>query len=180
DRGGTRVAPEQGGPDSHRLWNMGPRFRGDDANQYDVEPISRIAYCGGGGASSSRTRLALGPKTLVEIGADRLHQRVDLAVEEVVGARDHPLLDHDAFLGLELVDKAADVLVRHDRILVAVNDHAGGGAGREKRKVVEVGGRGDRDEPLDFGPPHEQLHTDPGAEGEPGDPAAPGLRIDRL
>src|SRR6266581_1385250 len=125
--------------------------------------------------SSSRARLALGLETLVEIGADRLHQRVDLAVEEVVGARDHLLLDHDALLGLELVDKAADVLVRHDGILVAVNDHAGGGAGREKRKVVEVGGRGDRDEPLDFGPPHEELHADPGTEGETRDPAAPGL-----
>src|SRR5262249_36460168 len=134
----------------------------------------------GGGASSSRTRLALGLETLVEIDADRLHQRVDLAVEEMVGARDHLLLDHDALLGLELVDQAADVLVRYDGILVAVNDHAGGGAGREKREVVEVGRRGDRDEALDFGPPHEELHPDPGAEGEAGDPAAPGLRIDRL
>src|SRR5262245_65473445 len=117
----------------------------------------------GGGASSSRTRLALGLETLVEIDADRLHQRVDLAVEEMIGARDHLLLDHDALLSLELVDKAADVLVRHDGILVAVNDHAGGGAGREKGKVIEVGGRGDRDEPLDFGPSHEQLHAEPGA-----------------
>ena len=98
----------------------------------------------------------------------------------MVGARDHLLLDDDALLGLELVDQAGDVLVRHHCILVAVNDHARRRAGGEKRKIVEVGGRSDRDEALDFGPPHEQLHADPGAEREARDPAAPGLRIDRL
>src|SRR5262245_32412789 len=97
-------------------------------------PHERSRYAGGG-ASSSRARLALGLETFVEIGADRLHQRVDLAVEEMVGACDYLLLDHDALLGLELVDEPGDVLVRHDRILVAVNDHAGGRARREERKV---------------------------------------------
>src|SRR5262249_11227698 len=118
---------------------LGPRFRGDERMLQQIFTKPRTLLYAGGGANSSRTRLALRLETLVEIGAYRLHQRVDLAVEEVVGARDHLLLDHDAFLGLELVDKAADVLLRHDCILVAVNDHAGGGAGREKRKVVEVG-----------------------------------------
>src|SRR5712691_5680241 len=125
-------------------------------------------------------RLALGLEPLVEIGADRLHQRIDLAVEEVVGARDHLLLDHDALLGLELVDQPGDVLVRHHRVLVAVHDHARGRAGSEERKIIEVRRRRDRDEALDLGPPHQELHADPGAEGEAGDPAAPGLRIERL
>src|SRR5919201_1427098 len=83
-------------------------------------------------------------------------------------------------MGLELVDQPADILVRHDGVLVAVNDQAGGWTGREKRKIVEVGGWGNRDEPLDLGPAHEQLHPDPGTEGESGNPAAPGLGIDRL
>src|SRR5262249_39895068 len=129
---------------------------------------------------SRRARLALGLQALVEINTDRLHQRIDLAVEEMIGARDHLLLDHDALLGLELFDEAADVLVRHHRILVAVNDHAGGGTGGEERKIIEVGGWSDRDESLDLRTPHEQLHPDPGAEGETGDPAAPGLRVYRL
>ena len=52
-----------------------------------------------------RARLALDVEAPVEIVVDRLHQRLDLAVEEVVGARHHLLLDHDALLGLELVDQ---------------------------------------------------------------------------
>src|SRR4029078_3706258 len=76
---------------------------------------------------------------LVEIDADRLHQRLDLAVEEVIGAGDHLLLYDDALLGLELVDEAGDVLVRHDRVLVAVNDQTGRRAGRQEREVIEVG-----------------------------------------
>src|SRR5215813_4107607 len=90
---------------------------------------------------SSGARLAVRLEALVEIAANRLHQRIDLAVEKMIGARDHLLLDHDALLRLKLLDEAADVLVRHHRILVAVNDHAGGWAGRQERKIVEVGGR---------------------------------------
>src|SRR5215468_7085167 len=87
---------------------------------------------------SSGARLAVGLEALVEIAADRLHQRIDLAVEKVIGAGNHLLLDHDALLCLELLDEAADVLVRHHRILVAMNDHAGRWAGRQERKVVEI------------------------------------------
>src|SRR6266446_10455963 len=129
---------------------------------------------------SSGARLAVRLEALVEIAADRLHQRIDLSIEKVIGARDHLLLDHDALLRLELLDEAADVLVRHHRVLIAMNDHAGGWAGRQERKIVEIGWRGDRDEALDLRPAHEQLHADPGAEGEAGDPAAPRLRVDRL
>src|SRR4051812_43893000 len=97
---------------------------------------------------SGRAGLALDLETLVEIAGDRLHQRLNLAVKEMVGARDHLLLDHDAFLGLQLIDQAGDVLVRHHGILVAMDDHARGRAGGEKRKIVEVGGWSDRDEAL--------------------------------
>src|SRR5437588_10050225 len=129
---------------------------------------------------SSGARLALGLWPLVEIAADCLHQCIDLAVEEMIGARDHLLLDHDALLRLELLDEDADVLVRHHCILIAMNDHAGGWAWREERKIVEIGWRRDRDEALDLRPAHEQLHPDPGAEGEAGNPAAPGFWVDRL
>jgi hypothetical protein len=37
---------------------------------------------------------------LVEIAADRRHQRLDLAVEELVGAGNDLLLDDDAFIAL--------------------------------------------------------------------------------
>ena len=38
----------------------------------------------------------------------------------MVGALHNLLLDHDTFLGLELVDKRGDILVRHHGILVAM------------------------------------------------------------
>src|SRR5262245_66252795 len=121
---------------------------------------------------SSGARLAVRLEALVEIAVDRLHQRIDLAVEKVIGARDHLLLDHDALLRLELLDEAADVLVRHHRILVAMDDHPGGWAGRQERKIVEVGRGGDRDEALDIRPEHEQVNAEPGAEGEAADEEA--------
>ena len=71
-------------------------------------------------------------------------------------------------------------LVRHHRVLVAMDDQAGRRAGREEREVVEIGGRRDRDEALDLRPAHQQLHADPGAEREAGDPAAARFRIDGL
>src|SRR4051812_13643576 len=74
---------------------------------------------------SSRAGLALDLEPLVEISPDRFHQRLDLAVKKMIGARDNLLLDDNAFLGLELVDERADVLVRYHRVLVAMNDHAG-------------------------------------------------------
>src|SRR5262249_10921884 len=59
-------------------------------------------------------------------------------------------------------------------------DQAGWRAGGEEGEIVEVGGRRDRDEALDLWPAHQQLHADPGAEREAGDPAAARLRVDRL
>ena len=84
------------------------------------------------------------------------------------------------FWVLSLSTSAGHVLVRHHRVLVAVDDQSRGRAGRQEREVVEVRGRRDRDEALDLGPPHQKLHADPGPEGEAGDPAAARLRIDRL
>src|SRR5580693_1515060 len=81
---------------------------------------------------------------LVEILADRGHQRLDLAVEEMVGAGNDFLLDDDAFLRLEFFHQVGDVARRHHRVLVAMDDQAGGRAGRQEREIVEVGRRRDR------------------------------------
>src|SRR5260370_4230026 len=110
---------------------------------------------------SSGVRLAVRLEALVEVAADRLHQRIDLSIEKVIGARDHLLLDHDALLRFELLDEAAHVLVRHHHILIAMNDHAGGWAGRQERKVVEIAGGGARDESPDLGPPPEPRRPPP-------------------
>src|SRR6185312_4568099 len=127
-----------------------------------------------------RGRLARHVETLVEILAERRQKRLDLAVEEVVGALHHLLLDDDALLRLQLLDQRVHVLGRHHRILVAVDDQARGRAGSEEGEVVEVRRRADRDEALDLGAAHQQLHADPGAEREAGDPARLRFRIDGL
>src|SRR4051794_15830514 len=113
---------------------------------------------------SRRGMLALDLEALVEISADRLHQRLDLAIEEMVGAGDDLLLDHDALLRFELLDKAADVLVGNYSVAIAVNNQPGGRAGRKEREVVEIGRRRDGNESLDFRPAHKQLHAYPGTE----------------
>jgi len=82
-------------------------------------------------------RSPLRVQPLVEVLVHRHHQILDLAVEEMVGADDHLLVDHDALLGLELVDQAGDILVRHHRVLVAVHDQAGRRAGGEERQFTE-------------------------------------------
>src|ERR1700733_8112279 len=85
-------------------------------------------------------------ETHIEIRRDRLHQRLKLAIEEMIRAGDDLLIDHDALLRLELLDQRIDVFRRHYRILLAMDDQAGGRAGREEGEVVEIGGRRDRDE----------------------------------
>src|SRR5580765_6562413 len=104
----------------------------------------RLAICaalGSGGAG-----LAFDLETLIEIGADRLHQRLDLAVEEMVGAGNDLLLDHNALLRLELVDKTGDILRRNDDVLLAMHDQPGRRAGREEREIVKIGRRRNRNE----------------------------------
>src|ERR1700724_932626 len=86
-------------------------------------------------------RRGAGRKPPVEIGADPGHQRLELAVEEVVGAGHDLLLDHDALLRLELLDEAGHVLLRHHGILIAVDDQTRGRAGGQEREVVEIGRR---------------------------------------
>ena len=111
---------------------------------------------------------------------DLLDQRLDAVFEEMIGARNHRVLDLDALLRLELLDEAGDFLQGRDAVLVAMHEQAGGRAGREEGEIEAVGGRRDRDEAFDLRPAHQKLHADPGAEGDAGDPAGARLRIDRL
>src|SRR5450755_3054671 len=82
----------------------------------------------GGGYCKRRLCRSGGPsglaQPLVEITPDGGHQRLDLAVEEMVGAWDDLLLDDDAFLRLQFLDQVGDVARRHHRVLVAVDDQA--------------------------------------------------------
>src|ERR1051326_7242259 len=68
------------------------------------------------GEESRRAGLAVALEALVEIQAHGLHQGLDLAVEEMVRARNDFLIDDDALLGLELLDEAGHVLGRDDGI----------------------------------------------------------------
>ena len=139
----------------------------------EVELLARSFRAGGG-------RVAGHAEALVEIGADRFLQVFHAVFEEVVGVGDHGVLDRDAFLGLQFLDQRLHFLERRDPILVAVNEQAGRRAGGEEAEVEAVGGRGDRDEAFDFRPPHQQLHADPRAERDAGDPAGARLGADRL
>ena len=61
-----------------------------------------------------------------------------------------------------------------------MDDHPRRRARRQEGKVVLASRRGDRDEATDLGPAHHQLHGDPGAEGETGDPAGVGVGVAAL
>jgi hypothetical protein len=61
-----------------------------------------------------------------------------------------------------------------------MNEQAGARTGREKAEVVAIRWRGDRDETLDLGTTHKQLHRDPCAERDARDPAGACGRIGGL
>ena len=119
-------------------------------------------------------------EALVEIGAHDLLQILHAILEEVVGVGDHRMLDENALLGLELLDERLNLLERRDAILVAVDEQARRRARREKREIEAVGRGRDGDEALDLGTAHQQLHADPGAERDAGDPAGARFRVDAL
>ena len=114
-------------------------------------------------------------KPFVQISVHNLHQLVHLALEEVVGVRDHFVIDDDAALDLELLDETGDGLGRDDPVLIAVHHQPRRRAGGEEAEIIEVGERGHRYEAFDLRTPHHQLHRDPCAERDAGDPA--GARI---
>ena len=143
-----------------------------------------ILASGGPGATGGRSLRPSGRRfglaeALRQILVDGFHQLVDPAVEEVVGAIDHRVLELHALLRLHLLDHAHHVLDGRDAVLRAVDEEARRRAGSEEGEVVAVRHRGDRDEALDLGAAHEKLHADPGAEGDAGDPAGARIRVHR-
>ena len=116
----------------------------------------------------------------IEIAGNRLHQRLHPVLEEMVRTWNGLLIDHDALLGLQFLDQRRDILGWRDDILLAMDDEARRWAGRQKREIVTVRLRCDRDEAFHLGPAHQQLHSDPGAKGKPGHPTGPCLRVDGL
>src|SRR5262249_29780770 len=66
---------------------------------------------------------------------------------------------------------------RHNCIMIALQDKTRRRARREEGEIIDVGRRRDRDETLDFGPSHQQLHADPCAEWKSGDPTRSGVGI---
>jgi len=101
-------------------------------------------------------------------------------VEEVVGALDGAGLDRDALLQRQACNELLDIGLRHDLVLLRADDQAGRRAGGEEGEVVGVCRRRHRNEAVDLGAPHQQLHADPGAERVAGDPARLGVGIHAL
>lgn len=109
-------------------------------------------------------------KAHVEIIVDRFHELLQLMLEEMVRTRDFVVMDGDVLLGAQLVDQLLHSARRHHFIRRALNDYAGRRAGCKEGKVVHIGGRCDGYKAANLWPPHQQLHPDPRAEAETGDP----------
>ena len=153
------------------------------SDMFRAYSVSGVSFGGVGFARSLRIgggRMARHAEPLVEIGADDGLQIVDAVLEEMVRLGDHRVLDQDALLGLQLLDQRQHLLERRDAVLVAMDEQAGRRAGGEEAEVEPVGRRGDGDEALDLRPAHQELHADPGAERDAGDPAGARLRADGL
>src|SRR5450631_660552 len=116
----------------------------------------------------------------IEIKSDLFRQMLDAILKEMVCSRNHRMLNRYALLSLELFNEAGDFLQRRDAILISVHAKTRGGTRCQKRKIEAVGGGRYRDKTLDFRPPHQELHADPGAERYPRDPGAARFRIERL
>ncbi len=90
------------------------------------------------------------------------------------------MVDGDVALRAELVDQLLHRDRGDDFVGFALDDDSRGRARSEESEVVHVGGRGDRDEALDLGAAHQQLHSDPGTEADPRHPGSLGLGVNRL
>ncbi|MCW2338795.1 hypothetical protein M2337_003028 [Sphingobium sp. B2D3A] len=101
-------------------------------------------------------------------------------LEEVIGVADLVMMDGDALLRAQLVDQLLHGGGRDDLIVNTLHDDAGGGAGREEREVVHVGRRGHRDKAAHFWAAHQQLHGDPRAKRETGDPCRLRFLVEAL
>ena len=100
--------------------------------------------------------------------------------EIMISAGDFAKIDLDVALMRQLGDESLDRVDRHDRVVIALQDQARGGAWGEKGEVVNIRRRGDHDKALDLRPAHQQLHADPGAERVASHPTLRGGRVGGL
>src|SRR3546814_5490255 len=66
----------------------------------------------------------IGGEPHIQIIIERLHQLLELMLEEVVGAWNLVVMDRDALLGAQLVDQLLHRARRHDLVLPARDDDA--------------------------------------------------------
>ena len=106
----------------------------------------------------------------IEIPVHRRHQHIHFVFVEMVGAGDFVMVDRNVTLGAQLIDQFLH-RARVDHFVVhALNDDAGRRARRKEAKIVHIGGWRDRNKAAHFGAAHQQLHADPCAKAETGDP----------
>src|SRR5215813_13259520 len=68
--GSYAVVPAQAGTHNHRLWNMGPRLRGDDGGRCDAEVSVCLRSCQAVPARIGPEALAVALRQSFELGAD--------------------------------------------------------------------------------------------------------------
>src|ERR1700736_5898866 len=96
----------------------------------------------------------------------------------MAGAWNDRMLNGHALLSLELFDQAGNLSQGRDPVAISMHEESGGRTRREKGEIETAGRRRDRDETFDFRPPHQELHANPGAERDAGDPAGARLGPD--
>ena len=90
------------------------------------------------------------------------------------------MMNRDVALRSQLVDQLLDGTWSDNLVGLALNDDPRRRAGRKETEIVHVGRRCDRDESPDFGPPHEELHPDPGAKAHARNPGRFRFGMDLL
>ena len=111
---------------------------------------------------------------------DRLGHLLGMLGEHVIGALEHPVVDADALLGVQLVHQLAHRALGHEFVGVAVQHQPAARAGGEEAEIVVVRRRRDADPAGNLRPAHQQLHADERTERIPGDPQTAVVRVHRL
>src|SRR5215469_16690982 len=119
-------------------------------------------------------------RPFVQIALHRRDEIVDLFLEKVVRAWYDLVAYHDALLRLELIHQRLDGSNWDDAVAVAIDHQARRRAGGEEAEIIEIGRGRYGDKTIDLRAPHQELHRDPGAEGDPGDPAGFRIRVREL
>jgi len=114
------------------------RFRGSRHNRETSGSVQREAVFRSGAA---RTSAAGGLHDRGHVVVDVLRQLVELVGVEVIGAADHAVVDQDVALARQALGQLLHRIVRHDVVLVALQDQARGRAGCQEGEIEHVGRR---------------------------------------